>query len=63
MSGALHGSFTIGDKVTVTSPCTPMARHSGRIVRRSPNGWRVTFDAWGMLITETMSARALELRN
>jgi hypothetical protein len=51
--------FTIGQAVIVSPPMTPCARHSGRIVRKAKHGWRVRFDAWGMMITETMPESAL----
>ncbi len=51
--------FAIGQLVTVTPPMTPMARHRGQIVRKARHGWRVRFDAWGMMITETMPESAL----
>jgi hypothetical protein len=38
---------------------TPLARHSGTILRKAKHGWRVRFDAWGMLRTETMAERHL----
>lgn len=52
--------YTIGQSVTVTPPMTPMARHQGTILRKARHGWRVRFDAWGMLITETMPEAALQ---
>ncbi len=52
-------TFTIGQAVIVSPPMTPCARHRGQIVRKAKHGWRVRFDAWGMMITETMPESAL----
>lgn len=52
-------AFAAGQAVNVRPPMTPLAVHRGRILRRCKNGWRVTFDAWGMNITETLPASAL----
>lgn len=53
-------AFTIGQAVIVSPPMTPMARHSGVIIRKAKHGWRVRFDAWGMMLTETVSERHLQ---
>lgn len=52
-------AFTKGQPVLVRPPMTPLAVHRGVILRRSPNGWRVRFEAWGMTCTETLPASAL----
>jgi hypothetical protein len=52
-------TFCPGMAVTVSPPMTPLARHSGTILRKAKHGWRVRFDAWGMLRTETMAERHL----
>lgn len=54
--------FTIGQAVTVSPPMTPCARHRGQIVRKAKYGWRVRFDAWGMMLTETMPESALRAK-
>lgn len=51
--------FTAGQAVIVSPPMTPCARHAGHIIRKAKYGWRVRFDAWGMVITETMPESAL----
>jgi hypothetical protein len=61
MPGA--GTLAKGAAVIVQPPMTPQARHAGQIVRKSPNGWRVRFVAWGATFTETFPASALELAN
>lgn len=50
-----------GAAVIVAPPMTPCARHRGVILRKSPSGWRVRFNAWGVDVTETMPASALTL--
>lgn len=52
-------AYAKGQRVTVSPPMTPMARHPGEIIGKSKHGWRVRFDAWGMMLTETMPERAL----
>lgn len=52
--------FAIGQEVTVTPPMTPMARHTGRIIAKAKYGWKVRFDAWGMMLTEVLPERAIE---
>lgn len=51
--------FARGQFVTVAPPMTPLARHSGRIIGKARHGWRVEYDAWGMLCRETMPARCI----
>jgi hypothetical protein len=38
---------------------TPCARHAGQIVRKAKHGWRVRYDAWGAMFTDTFSESAL----
>lgn len=52
-------AFAIGQRVTVAPPMTPLARHPGTIQRKAKHGWRVRFDAWGMMTTETLPESAL----
>lgn len=52
-------AFAKGQRVIVSPPMTPMARHPGEIIGKRKHGWRVRFDAWGMTLTETMPARAI----
>lgn len=52
-------AFNPGQAVNVRPPMTPLACHRGTIKRRTPNGWRVEFRAWGVLCTETLPASAL----
>lgn len=53
--------FAKGARVYVSPPMTPLARHSGQIIRRARHGWRVEFNAWGMIIRESMPERCLQL--
>jgi hypothetical protein len=58
----MSDAFTKGQSVIVTPPMTPLARHEGTIVRKARHGWRVQFNAWGMMLTETLPESALEAR-
>lgn len=51
--------FRIGQPVHVTPPMTPCASHRGTLLRRSKNGWRVRYCAWGVWYTETFAERHL----
>lgn len=55
----MSAPFAIGQSVIVSPPMTPLARHHGTILRKAKHGWRVRFDAWGMMLTETLPERAL----
>lgn len=54
-------AYTPGQAVKVRPPMTPLACHAGEIIRRTPNGYRVRFMAWGVRITETLPASALSI--
>ena len=54
-------AFAKGAAVIVAPPCYPLARYRGTIERRTPNGWRVRCDAFGVMITETYPESALSL--
>lgn len=53
--------FAVGQSVIVSPPMTPLARHPGVIVRKAKYGWRVRYDSWGVMFTDTFSERALAL--
>lgn len=52
-------TFENGQSVIVSPPMTPLARHPGTIVRPGKHGWRVRFNAWGMILTETIPANCI----
>lgn len=51
--------YAKGQRVVVSPPMTPMARHQGEIVGKRKHGWRVRFDAWGMALTETIPSSCI----
>lgn len=54
-------TFQPGQSVIVSPPMTPLARHSGKILRKAKYGWRVEFNAWGMTLRETLPERCLSM--
>lgn len=54
-----------GAAVKVTPPMTPMASHDGVVIGKARGRlgacgyWRVRFNAWGMMITESLPASAI----
>lgn len=47
--------FKPGQAVIVAPQSTPMARHHGTIVRKAKYGWRVRYDLWGIMATDTFA--------
>ena len=58
----MSAPYAKGAPVHVRPPMTPMAQHEGEILGKARYGWRVRFNAWGMMITETMPDSAITPR-
>lgn len=56
-------TFSARDRVTVAPPQFPMHRFPGVVRRKTPNGYSVAYEAFGVTHTETFSANRLERRN